>query len=489
MRPGKNVTTSTSVPPNPSPTATGTWFPVGRASQGPNTPVLIRSFAQYQTVFGGRGNVSAVVWDSVERYFIEGGSALWFCRPIPASSKAGAVSAKGEVETAKTSLNFKANGVGTWANTVEVVIAGAKEAFTLTVKYKGKEETSPVFKTLAEAVTWCATTQYVTATIGEANETPKNATLTLSGGEEGSMGSETEEAEALQKAAELFTEAMGPGQLSFPGVSTTKAIKALFEVATKQNRRAVADLPNYAAEGATVAEQESKLKAAGKTVEGYGEIARNGALFASWQTVPPALGLVTSRVVPPSPFVAAKAAVIDGLGNPNLPIAGKQGILPSSLGFNTALFGEVQIEALYNAGVNVCKEVNGQVRLYGNRTPANRETEPLYSQFSNSRLDMAIIWGGLAIEEELMFSQIDGQGKDQALYASRLNVMMLGFYKVGAVFGESPQDAYAVDAGSDVNTPMTEQEGDLNATVAARRSPGADQVNLAVVRVGLTQEV
>jgi hypothetical protein len=46
-----------------------------------------------------------------------------------------------------------------------------------------------------------------------------------------------------------------------------------------------------------------------------------------------------------------------------------------------------------------------------------------------------------------------------------------------------------VDTGSDVNTPETEQEGDLNATIAARRSPGADQVNLAIARVGLTQEV
>jgi hypothetical protein len=489
MRPGPNVATTTSVPPNPSPTDTGTWFPVGRSSQGPNTPTLIKSFAQYQAVYGGRGTISSVAFDAVELYFTEGGNALWFCRPIPTGAKQATIAAKGEAETAKTTLVFKANGVGAWGNTIEVVIGGAKEAFTLAVKYKGKEEVSPVFKTLAEAVTWCATTQYITASIGEANETPKTGTLTLATGEEGASGTEEEEATAFKTAAELFTPAMGPGQLSFPGVTTTKAIKAQYEVATKQERRAVVDLPNYAAEGKTVAEQEAKLKAAAELVKGYGEIGRNGALYGSWQTTPPALGLITSRVVPPSAYVAAKAAVIDSLGNVNLPIAGKQAILATSLGFNTALFSEAQVEALYSVGVNLCKEVNGQVRLYGNRTAVNRETEPLYAQFSNARLDMAIIWGGLAIEEELMFSQVDGAQKDQTLYGSLLNNMMLGFYKVGAVFGATPQTAYTVDTGADVNTPTTEQEGDLNATIAARRSPGADQINLNIVRVGLQQEV
>ena len=49
--------------------------------------------------------------------------------------------------------------------------------------------------------------------------------------------------------------------------------------------------------------------------------------------------------------------------------------------------------------------------------------------------------------------------------------------------------APSVDTGSDVNTITSEAAGNLTATLAYRRSPGAEQVNLNLVRVPITQAV
>lgn len=473
MRPGPNTTSSSAIPTSSSPTETGTWFVAGLAAQGPTVPTLITSFAQYQKVFGARGTSYQLLSDSVETFFLEGGKRVYVCRAVGPAAVVASAKLK---HTATESLEIKANGAGLWGNNLSVVVAEASGTFTITVKLSGETvETSPSLSNVTEAVNWAKSSQYIRA-VATGTENPSAAATALASGADDNTNVTVTQYEACLKQ---FAAELGPGQLSVPGITATTTIEALFKVAKEQKRRAVADLPNGAS--------KSSLVTAATTIRGLAS-AGYGALFASWQSVAALPGVVGTRSVPPSPFVAATAADVDSRGNPNLPLAGKQAILYNSLGQETS-FTEAEVEELYNAGVNVSKVVGGQVRLYGNRTPANPQTEPLLLQFSNVRLDMAVTWKALAIEETFMFTQLDGQGVDLGEYGNALKAMLLDLYKEGALFGATPQAAYTVDTGEDVNSPASEAEGNANATIAMRRSPGADQINLSIVRVPITQEV
>jgi hypothetical protein len=68
--------------------------------------------------------------------------------------------------------------------------------------------------------------------------------------------------------------------------------------------------------------------------------------------------------------------------------------------------------------------------------------------------------------------------------------MMNNLYSpLNALFGDTAQDAFTVDTTSDVNTLVSEEAGNLIAVLAYRRSPEAEQVNLNLVRVPITQAV
>jgi len=475
MRPGPNTQASTAIPPASSPTNTGTWFVVGPASQGPMTPTLITSFAQYVKIYGPRGTYAAALFDAVEAYFSEGGSRLYVCREFGGTAKSAEVKLK---HVAEESIKVEAIGPGIWANAFKIVVAESSGTYTITIKNAAGEtlEVSPALTTVADAVAWSKASIYVIIT-ATGTGAPTAGTFELTGGTDETAGINTATHEAALKK---FGPELGPGQISLPGVTATAALEALFKIAAEQKRRAVGDLPNHAT--------KAELITAAAAIRGLGASTRAGSLWGSWQQFPPVVGTVAVRSVCPSAFVAAKCAVIDALGNPNLPVAGKQGVLFNTLGQESS-FTEPEVEELYLAGVNLTKVVAGQVRLYGNRTPVNPQTDPFYVQFGNVRLDMAIEWKGLAIEENFMFSQLDGEGNDTAAYGNALKSMMLDLYKVGAVFGATPQEAFTVDTGPDVNTVASEAESNCNATIAARRSPGADQVNLNIVRVSITQEV
>jgi hypothetical protein len=124
----------------------------------------------------------------------------------------------------------------------------------------------------------------------------------------------------------------------------------------------------------------------------------------------------------------------------------------------------------------------GGFRIYGNVTAVNRLSDPLYFMLSNVRLDMAIEAQANEIQETYMFSQLDGNGVDLADYGNDLGNMMTEWQTLGALFPNSQGVYYTVDTGVDVNTPTTESEGIEAATIAYARAPGAEQVNLNIVR-------
>lgn len=484
MRPGTNETAGTALPPNTPATKTGTWGVAGPAAQGPMTPYLCTSFGQFIKVFGARlASIaySATIWDSIEAFFLQGGSRLYFQRWQ--GSTAVVATAKLKDSAAAETLEVKATGPGTAANSWKIVVAGTESAFTIQVQNGSGEvlETSPAFSSKAEAVAFFKTSPFIVVKeSGSSTKSPAAATTSLSGGTDVTPSITEAEVEKVLS----FPLECGPMQLSLPGIGTEAAIKGTYNAAanSKPKRVAISDAP--------LLESKSGLVTLGAALQGLSTWPRRrGSLWADWQQLPPVTGTLAPRAVPLSPFVAALCSVNDdATGNPNQPPAGKWGILTHSLGREAVGWSEKEVEELAEVGVNVTKTaLNGQVRIYGFRSSAPYTTEPLYYQINNARVDMAMEWKADAILEEYFAADIDGQGKTAGDLKSDLSTMLLKLYEKGALYGESPGEAFTVDTGADVNTLVTEEEGDLNAVIGAVRAKGAEQVNLNITRVSATQ--
>jgi uncharacterized protein len=267
----------------------------------------------------------------------------------------------------------------------------------------------------------------------------------------------------------------------YPGATTAEVHAALCAHADANNRVAFLDLPDT--------DTVATLKTSATAVRQLGVQARKAALFAPWAKIG---GLVagTTRTVPYSAVQAGLCARLDALtGNPNEPAAGENGRPEVVVDLTYDFTSKDDREALNDAGVNVARKVAGEVRTYGYRTAASKDAHPLHWQLGNVRLDMAVVARAEAIAERYVFRQIDGKGVQAAAYGGELAGMLAGFYRVGALFGDTPDDAYRVDTSSAVNTPESIADGRLRAVLAIRRSPMAERAEVEVVKTAVTDAV
>ncbi|MGZ4530807.1 MAG: phage tail sheath subtilisin-like domain-containing protein [Mycobacteriaceae bacterium] len=426
-------------------------------------------------MYGQRGT-NPLLSDSVETYFREGGSQVVTARVVGPGAVYASVNLLDSGSAA--SCTVKAIGPGAYANGYKIVVATVTGGYTITIEDSSSNvlEESNLLVTLSDAVNYGVTSSYVTITATGTNR-PASGTFTLASGADDISSVTTTQ---YQAALALFTRDFGPGQVSVPGVTTSAVLTALAQHAQSLGRVAYGDLPD-ATSAATLEGDASPITALGVT-------ARTCALWTPWVDIAPVAGSTGLRAVPPSAFAAGRAAANDAAtGNPNLAAAGVRGILTTPVQLH-ATFSDADREALNTAGINVIRPMARSFRIYGNVTAVNRLADPLYFMLSNARLDMAIQAQANAIQEEYMFSQIDGAGNDAASFGNELVNMMTEWLTLGALFvGVNGTPAFTVDSGSDVNTSTTESQGELLATIAYVRSPGAEQVNLNIVRASVAQ--
>jgi hypothetical protein len=360
------------------------------------------------------------------------------------------------------SIQVTAIGPGTYANGWKVVVATVTGGYTITIEDSSSNvlEVSNVLVSLSDALAYGATSSYVTIT-ATGTVVPIAGTGTLTGGVDDVASITTTQ---YQNSLALFTSDFGPGQVSVPGVATSAVQTAIAAHCSQYGRVGLADLVDTS----TVA----TLTAAASTISALGSQARNIALFTPWLDIAPVAGTAGNRGVPPCAFAT---------GNPNIPCAGIEGILETPVAAH-ASFVAADRETLNTAGINVIRPMVGGFRIYGNVTAVNRLNDPLYFMLSNVRLDMAIEAQANQIQETYMFSQLDGNGVDLADYGNDLGNMMTEWQTLGALFPNNQGVFYTVDTGVDVNTPSSEAQGIEAATIAYARAPGAEQVNLNIVR-------
>jgi hypothetical protein len=262
--------------------------------------------------------------------------------------------------------------------------------------------------------------------------------------------------------------------VSFPGRTTAAAHAQLLQHSVDYGRRAILDSPD------TPTSATLTTLAQGDRNNG-----RFGALFAPWAIVP-GIAPLTTRTIPYSAIEAGIIARNDVSLNPNVAAAGRRGESVYAVGL-TQTWDDATRQTLNSQGVNVAVIKRGSIRTYGYRSLANPATDPYWADFGNSRLAMFIQANGEAILEEHLFDEIDGAGVLLRRVAGQLIAMMNELYTAGALFGESPGDAFVVVCDESNNTLTTIANHELHAAIAFRASEMAEWLELALSKVPVNQ--
>lgn len=449
---------------------TGTAFMIGAASRGLiGKAVKVSSIADYQAKYGTRTGGS-LLYDSVSAFFNEGGGSLYVSRVAGSGAVVAQIPFGG--------MTARAASPGVWANgmTIEAVATtiGAAGSVYLLVKLGGVTvDRSPAVASVAESVAWATGRNYVNLTANTAVMPAAGVKVTLAGGVDGAAPAAADYDTALA----AFEHSLGPGQVLAPGLTTAATQKSVLAHCDLHRRCALLDAPDSSDPTALTAALDGLTATPGL---------RMASLWAPWATymsdVPPATVTV--------PFSAVEAGIIsrnDRAGNPNASAAGANGIAGMALGLSQT-YTDSSREALNNYGIDLAKLIYGQVRAYGYRT-ASGPNDTNWLWFGGSRTIMAIAYECEAIGESYVLQQIDGRGQ----IFSRLNKDLAGicakYYDMGALYGDSPEEAFYINTGPGVNTIDTIKRGEVHAQVKVKTSPAAEWVVIEIVKVPVERQI
>lgn len=473
--PGTKIVSRSAPPRRSGEARTGTWHIAALAERGRTSePVLLRSLNDYDTWFGSR--VSYGQRDAVETFFREGGSAVNMIRVVGPDAVKATVALPGAASADSLAIDSVGEGASGLSVSLEVL---ADNRFIIKV-WEGSTllATSPAYATTAEAADWSTDNPYITVrAIGAALPLTSAAVSIAGGDDDRSSVTDTEKLAALN----LITSAYGPGQVSIPGSTTSAAHIGVATHAEANNRFAILDAPNSGVVATVVAASTAARNGLTDLQESYCFMAEGWALI-------PGLSSGTVRVVPPSPIVAALMSARDAATlNPNDPAAGINGISTFSVGMSRPAWSDTDRGTLNDAGVNAFREVLGSQRLYGYRTLVDANSASAWLSASNARLRMSILADADAIAEAFVFSQISKA--KIAEYNGALTGVLLEYFGRGSFYGDTPEEAFAVDTGDSVNTVERIAARQLSAIIGVRMNQFAEIVYLEFVKTPITEEL
>jgi hypothetical protein len=477
--PGHSVTIGSRPAATQAAPSTANGFMVGYTEKGSDTePVLVVSPADAQEKLGGRVADAPTLYDALDVAFREGASHIYVGRIVGTGAKAAS-----EIlvdSESKKVLKVSAKSKGAWGNNLKAKAATSGEGFILTIELSGSiVETSPLLATSAEAVEWAKnSSKYVTIEAeSESTKDPKEQTIELKSGDDKHGSANTAN---LETSIALFTKDLGPGQVSAPGFTSEAVQKVLLAHATANNRRALLDDPDGGS-ASTISGHAIALR----SVPNNG--ARFGTMLAPWAVVP-GLSSSTTRTVPYSAVQTGLIARAEAEGrSPNEAVAGKLGKARYATGL-TASFTDAQLEELNNAGVIAAKLVRGVPTTFGDRTLTNATTDSNWRGFAASRCIMAVAANAGIVMENFDFAQIDGHGYIfKKLEGALKGEACMPLYLADALYGQTPDEAFQVNTGPDVNTPATIAAGEIKAQITLRVSPSGEFLTTEIVKVATTE--
>lgn len=477
-RPGIGISTRASATPRGIPTNTGTWFVAGAAQKGSTTvPQFIRSFGDFTTYFGGRsvGSTVFTMYDAVETFFREGGSQAYVIRfEGPSAVAATRTLLDG---SAGNSLKVSANSVGTWGNslTVQVVAGVTGGTFILVIANSGVEvERSPELTDTVAAMAWQSKWVAVTAPTSPSGLDPAviGASALSTGADDNAGITDPIRVTSLT----YFTADLGAGQISIPGNLTGGNRTALIAHATLNNRQALLDPTNTGTKATLITEAQG-LQAVGNEY---------AALVGPWVYIP-GIDAGTVRTVPPSALVAGLIARNDAANNTAVPAAGVNGKAQYVLGVTQPPFSDADRQDLNDAGYNLIRSHNDSLGLYGYRT-SGIKTGP-WAYLSIQRTRMALVAEYSLVADNYVFAILDGKKHTISQFGGEIKAVNEKYRNLGALYGDTPEEAYFVDVSESVNTPDTIANGELRALSEVKIAGFAEAVLIDFVKIALNQSL
>jgi hypothetical protein len=285
----------------------------------------------------------------------------------------------------------------------------------------------------------------------------------------------------IETALALFTRDLGPGQVAVPGRTTAGTRRTIAVHAEANNRIGILATTNTGVVGTLT----GSLPIASVTAAQERYI----SMFGPWVTVEGTTPGST-RDISPESIVMGLMARNDGRGvTPNQPSAGAD-YGESTTGLNvTQSYIEADRTTLNVNGINILRLMYDGVRVYGYRTLVDPSTDSSWINLANARLFMAIQAQADAVAERFVFKQLDGQRRMISQFGGALAGVVLPYWQNGSLYGATPEEAFAIDVGPNVNTDDTIANRELHANIALRTSEFAEEVILEIVKVRVTENV
>jgi hypothetical protein len=468
---------------------TGTAFIVAPATYGPEAPTLVRSPGEAFRLFGPREGESLKLYDAISAFFAIKGARAYVNRTAGEGAPAAAKLEIGPATHEKT-LVLSAKYKGTYGNGIKVaVIENEAKTKTKFVVYNPEGEVleqSGEYAKAEELLAWGKEHQSnILITEGSEYSTEKGNKLAAKASTKLASGANpTSSAASTIKTIEGLGKELGPGTLIVPGNSETSVHIAMAEHCQKNNRFALADMKKTAETGTTAQEvkEERETNVFSTLLGGY-------IAFFSTAITATGVTLGTTRTIPASPVAAGlMAQIAAGASEDRAPAGPRWPLSPFVTGFVNN-YTEAQINELNEAGVNCFTEKRGVPCLFGDVTATPATKDRIFWQYSASRERMRLAYECEIEAEAFDFVTIDGRGQKKTALQGVLQGVCKRHWEANALYGLVATEAYEVKVGEPVNTPTTEQAGELNAEVLARISPVAQLVKIALVSVPIVEAV
>lgn len=488
LHPNTTITSGTAVP-NPVSLVqlAGQGFMTAICQRGPLTPVLSQSFAEWESNHGDEDLATGHARVAAETFFRTGGQRLWTSRvtgPAPVNATVNLFDQSGSTNPGDVSLVVTAVNPGEWANgaadglSVEVETSGVTAgSFVLIVRLAGDEvDRSPELLNSAAAVTWAATSDWIRIALGASAEDPRDTagvSNLATGADDVANVTEAQWTAALAK----FTMALGPGSVFAPGRTTAAAHTALDEHGKAFDRIPRKDIANTA----TIA----TITAAAATQRAL-DTAKEGGFFGPWAIVPGDVAGTTRTV----PYSAVAAGVYARNLATGMPIGqasagvtyGRPGSWVLGLAVNdsedptTTAWDDDDLDALHQAGVNVAYREDDEITLMGYRTVVDEAEHDEYVDLAGMELLSLVNSRVRGILRRAQFGSMDKKRQ----YFARIEEQVIGelqpLFLTGRLYGDTPEEAFRVDAGPSVNTDATIAARKAGVDYALKTSPTAEQM-------------
>lgn len=473
---GVNVTTAVRTGPSNTSVPSGRFIIAGLAERGPvNTPTLVRSLAQFESIFGARTPFNGPAYDSVRLFWEEGGGEVVFVRIV------GAAAAPASMSVAE-GLTLTARSAGGWANSIETYLVAPESGLAeLFVTYGATAErfSGATYEEIVQKVNRVSTLVAASMSSGDPDAAPfEFEVVNLEGGDDdrGSVTTDT-----YTEGLDTVGVDMGTGAVALPGMSADLVGAALLAYAKRTRRVAIMAM----SEGDSAEDARAFAKSAA-AMDG----AEFGMLAYPHVRIPDG---TSARVVGPEAFMAAVRSRAHASGRFWEVPAGDNGLAqwvletvpPVDTQTNDSL-AEDNITAIVTSGT--------RVRPYGWWSLSGDEEN---FKLLTARDVLNVLAAQVTQDlEEFVFSTVDGRGqllsKIEATIRGRLDPIAQagGFFaRLDEESGDELDPGYSVQVDSTINTASTLANNTVLGAVAVRLSPTAALIEVEITKSSLTAAV